>query len=126
MAVTVTIEEVKASFSTDVADPEITLAIDLVSQADECLDRYQVAEAVQKALKLYAIRHALFMQANSGQGALTSQSAPSGASRSFGRWAGRGGSPYWGLLEQTDQTGCLIRLLRKRPNLGAWTVGSGE
>ena len=123
MAATITVEDVKDGFDTDLPDSQITIAITLAGQADQCLDANKVPEDVQSALKLYAARHILYMQSNSGRGGVTSESAPSGASRSYGKWQGKGGSPFYGLIEQLDQYGCVKALFENSQNLWLRSVG---
>lgn len=123
MATTITVADVRDSFDTEASDDEISLAITIISQADDCLDANSVAADVQKALKLYAVRHIITMQSNSGRGTVTSESAPSGASRSYGQWKQDGGSPYWELLKQLDRCGCVVSLLENKQRVSIWSVG---
>ena len=90
------------------------MLIYVVDGADACLDGAGVDENKQHAMKIYAVRHMLTMQANSGKkGTITSQHAPSGASQSFNAWKGAGvnATPYGNLLKQIDSTGCIVGLL---------------
>lgn len=123
MAATITIAEVRDGFDTDLPDSQITIAITLANQADACLDANAVPDDVQSALKVYAARHVLYLQSNSGRGGVTSESAPSGASRSYGKWSGKGGSPFYGLIEQLDQYGCIKALFENSQNLWLRSVG---
>lgn len=123
MAATITIADVKDGFDTDLPDSQITIAITLANQADACLDKNAVPDDVQSALKVLAARHILSLQANSGRGEITSQSAPSGASQSFGRWQGKGGSPFYGLIEQLDKYGCIKALFENNAGLLMRSVG---
>lgn len=122
MAVTITLEDVKAGFSTTMEDPEIMLAISLANSADACLDANVDSEDIQKALKLYSVWHILFMQANNGRGEVDRESAPSGASRSFSG-APKNGSPYLDLLKQLDKSGCLTSLFENQNRLSFRSVG---
>lgn len=123
MAATITIDDVKDGFDTDLPDSQITIAITLANQADACLDSNAVPDDLQSALKVLAARHVLYLQSNSGRGGVTSESAPSGASRSYGKWTGDGGSPYFGLIEQMDRTGCISALFENKANLWLRSVG---
>lgn len=123
MAATITIADVKDGFDTDLPDSQLQIAITLANQADACLDANGVPDDLQSALKVLAARHIAYMQSNSGRGGVTSESAPSGASRSYGRWTGNGGSPYYGLIEQMDQTGCIKALFENQANLWLRSVG---
>jgi len=122
MAVTITVEEVKDGFVTSVPDAEIQIVIDVIAEADACLDKNSVSDNMQRLLKLYAIRHMLWVQSNEGRGSVTSESAPSGASRSYGQWRGDG-SPYWGTLKQLDRTGCVRAILDNTANLYFGSIG---
>lgn len=126
MAVTITIDEVKDGFDTSASDDEINLAITIIDQAGACLDRNSVPDDIQRALKLYGVRHIMVMQDNSGRGTVTSETAPNGASRSYGQWKGAEGTPYRGLLNQLDRYGCVTSLLDNSNKLGVWSVGGGR
>lgn len=125
MAATITAAEVKSGFSTSVPDSEINLWITLVDQADTCLDANSVAPNIQKALKLTAVRHLLWGQSNQGKGTVTSESAPSGASRSYGRWSGDG-SPYWEMLKMSDMTGCVRKIIDNKRQLQFMSIGGSH
>ncbi len=122
MAVTITPTEVKDGFETSAPDSEISLWITLVDQADTCLDANSVADDIQKILKLTAVRHLLWGQSNSGRGSVTSQTAPSGASQSFGQWKGYG-SPYWDTLKMADVTGCVRSVIDNKVQMQFMTIG---
>jgi hypothetical protein len=127
MAVSISACDVKKGFTTSIPDVEINLLIEIVSEADACLDAAGVSDDRQQILKTYAVRHMLQMQANNGQGSLTGQTAPSGASRSFSAWKGVGvnATPFGNLLKQLDKTGCIVDLLENDgPNLAAMAVGN--
>jgi hypothetical protein len=126
MAVTITVEEVKNGFATTVPDDEIQILIEIVSEADACMDTAGVSDDRQRMLKIYAVRHMCFMQSGGGKGNVTSQSAPSGASQSFSSWKGVGvnASPYGNLLKQLDKSGCVVGLLENDgPQLAIMSVG---
>lgn len=110
MAVTITIEEVRDGFDTAAGDTEVQMAIDFVSTADECLDANEVPDNTQRALKLQGTRHMLAMQAGGGRGEITSQTAPSGASQSYGKYAGDYGTSYGETLRMMDKTRCVSSL----------------
>ena len=122
MAVTITATEVKDGFTTSVPDAEVDLWITLVNQADTCLDKNKVADDIQRILKLTAVRHLLWGQSNQGRGTVTSESAPSGASRSYGQWKGEG-SPYWDTLKMADVTGCVRGVIDNKSQLRFMNVG---
>lgn len=122
MATTITISDIKDGFTTSLSDDQINLAIAVVDQANTCLDANSVSSDIQKALKIYGARHILSMQANSGRGEVTSESAPSGASRSF---ASRkvDSSPFYSLLKQLDKYGCVIGQLENEARISIRSVG---
>lgn len=126
MAVVITVEDVKDGFATTVPDSEIEMLIEIVDGADACLDAAAVTDARQRALKIYAVRHMLQMQANGGKGAVRSESAPSGASRSYSGWAGGDGllsTSFGSLLKQLDTTGCVTGILENSSNVMILSVG---
>lgn len=126
MAAVITANDVTHGFSTTVPHDEIELLIEVVSAADDCLDANSVPESKQKILKIYAVRHMLTMQANSGAGIVKSRTAPSGASQSFATWQGQGvqGTSYGALLKQLDVYGCVVSILENDTNkVGIYSVG---
>ena len=125
MAATITAADVKDGFATTVSDTEIDLLISVVSEADACMDAAGVSDERQRVLKIYAVRHMLSMQSNGGRGNVTSESAPSGASRSYSAWKGVGvnATPYGSMLKQLDVNGCVVRLLENTVNLSIMSVG---
>ena len=127
MAAVITVTDVKNGFSTTVPDDEIQMLIYVVDGADACLDGNSVPENKQRAMKIYAVRHMLTMQANDGKGTITSEHAPSGASRSYSAWKGVGvnATPYGNLLKQIDSTGCIVRLLENTQQMAFMSVGGG-
>jgi hypothetical protein len=126
MAVVITVDDVKEGYATTVPDSEIEMLIEIVDGADACLDAAAVPDARQRALKIYAVRHMLQMQANGGKGAVRSESAPSGASRSYSGWAGGDGlmsTSFGSLLKQLDTTGCVTGILENTGNVMILSVG---
>jgi hypothetical protein len=126
MAVVITVSDVKAGFATTVSDSEIEMLIEIVDGADACLDAAVVPDARQRALKIYAVRHMLQMQANGGKGTVRSESAPSGASRAYSGWAGGDGlmsTSFGSLLKQLDTTGCVTGILENDGNVMILSVG---
>lgn len=126
MSVTITVDDVKNGFSTTVPDDEIQVLIEIVSEADACMDAAGVSDDRQRMMKIYAVRHMCYMQTNGGRGNVTSQTAPSGASQSFSAWKGVGvnASPYGNLLKQLDKSGCVVGLLENDgPQLAIMSIG---
>ena len=82
MATFITVADVK-DFCADagsLSDPAIQIYIDMVNQADVCLDLTLVIDAVQKFLKLNAVCHYI---AKAGGGQVKSERDMDGASVSF-------------------------------------------
>jgi len=126
LAAVITYDDVVSGFSTTVSEEEINLLIEIVDEADLCLDGASVSESKQKIMKIYAVRHMLWMQSNGGKGNVTSEHAPSGASRSYSAWKGVGvnSSPYGASLSQLDSSGCLIGLIESDGNyLAIMSIG---
>lgn len=109
MAVTITLEEVKA-FGVTAPDVLIEAWIDLLTDADACLDARNVSDNTQRLLKLYAIGHMGTLNAG---GQIRSQSAPSGASRSFAVPTGQGinSTTHGATLKSLDRYGCIVGML---------------
>lgn len=110
MAVVITAEDLEGY---GITGPPALIAdlIAVMSQADDCLDANGVPEATQRLLKVYAIGH-LVTQSSGGQ--IKSQTAPSGASRSFS--TPTEGTGWLDMLKGMDAHGCMIGLVeRKRP-----------
>jgi hypothetical protein len=126
MAAVITVEDVKNGYATTVPDSEIQMLIDIVDGADACLDANSIPEATQKALKIYAVRHMLQLQANAGKGSVRSESAPSGASRSYSGYSGGEGlssTAYGSMLLQLDTTGCVTGILQNTGSVSFMSVG---
>ena len=127
MAVTITSSQVKADFPTDVNDTEIDMLIAFINGADVCLDLNTVAANTVTALKLYAVRHMLTMQAGAGRGTVRSEGAPSGASRAFNARQNTSGSllesSYGSLLKQMDVFGCVTNLMGNTARVDLMSVG---
>lgn len=119
--------DIKDGFETDAGDPEIQSLIDfVVSGSSKCLEANSVPEATQDLLITYAVRHILSLTNAGGRGVVTSERAPSGASRSFGSWQGKGldSTRYGSLLMQMDRYGCARASLEHNAKLAFFTVKS--
>lgn len=127
MAVEIGPYDVRNGFETDLPTTEIGAVITVISsQVDSCLDVNEVPEETQRVLKTYAVRHVLIMQANSGRGMITRESAPSGASRGFDGRRSDYGSVYRELLEQLDAWGCVTTALDNENNVYLRAVGGRQ
>lgn len=114
--------DVRDSFDTSLSDEEVQSVINATGGILECLQKKGAPPDVARLVYLYAVRHLLFLQNNSGRGGVRSESAPSGASRSFFGDSTGDSSPYVSLLKTLDQWGCTRRLV-KRPGLMLMSVG---
>lgn len=127
MATAITYAEVIDGFSTSVPESEVDLLIAAIDQADTCLDNNSVAANVQKALKLAGVRHLLTLMGSSasGKGAVSSETSPSGASRSYR--APQGGSladtSYGAMLKQLDKYGCVVNQIENQARLSIRSIG---
>lgn len=125
MAVIITVEDV-AGYGIRAPEVVIDGLIAMMMQVDDCLDANDVPEDMQRLLKLYAIGHMATLVTG---GQIRSQSAPSGASRSFAVPTGIGlASTSWGaLLKSMDKWGCLSALLTNdEPKPMILSVGPGR
>lgn len=117
---TITPEDVKAGFAIDVDDSVIQMYIDVIAESQECMIKKGVPVGTGKLLQVLAVRHLLLQGLNEGRGAVKSESAPSGASRSF---VGDGKGQL-NLLTQMDKWGCVSRLISQPgARAGFWVVG---
>jgi len=109
MAAQITLTDVKALMAElgfTVPDAVLNLLMTKVSKADPCLDGAGYDDETQTLMKLYAV---VRLAALSGARKLSSESAPSGASRSFAYDA----AGTLGLYQQIlgwDTSGCLSSL----------------
>lgn len=128
MAAIIYASDVTNGFTTTVVDDEIDLLIGIVDGADACLDAANVSTSTQTILKIYAVRHMLQLQANGGKGAVKSERAPSGASRSYSDWQGKGleSTSYGSLLNQLDSTGCIAGIIDNSSNVSLMVIGRND
>lgn len=112
--------DVTSGFQAGASDEDVTFSIALMDGANACLEKNNVPESSGKALKIYGARHILTMQAGGG---VRSESAPSGASRTY---ADVGASSYGKLLIQADRWGCVTGLLENDRRTSLWVVGRGR
>jgi len=128
MATAITYADVTNGFTTSVPEAEVALYITVIDQADTCLDANSVASDVQKALKIAGVRHMLVLAgaSASGKGAVTSESAPSGASRSYKAPDGGSGlmaTSYGALLKQLDKHGCVVNQIENQVRQQIRSIG---
>lgn len=127
MAETITASDVTDGYTTSIPTAEIELMISVVDGADACLDANSVPADTQTLLKIYGVRHMLALMDNSGRGQATSESAPSGASRSFSQWATSGqgltSTRYGALLKQLDRYGCVTAVIDNATGMQLRSVG---
>ena len=120
------VEDVKGGFPTTVGDDEIQMLIDMLDRSDACFSANNVPEEDVRLLKIYAVRHFLQLQSNSGRGQVTSESAPSGASRSFASWSqgkGLNATQYGVMIKQLDRFGCIRGVIENDQSLVLMSVG---
>lgn len=114
MAVVITVADVKQlPAAASIPDAIISGYIAVVDQADACLDANSVPDDVQTALKLNAVWHLVEL---SLRGGVTSESSPTGASRSYTMSQGLASTPYGQILQTIDQYGCVTGLVSKTGN----------
>lgn len=66
MAATITTQDVKEFYPNGFPDSVIQRYIDVLAQADACLDANNVSEPQQALVKLYAVAHMMSMQLGGG------------------------------------------------------------
>ena len=76
--------------------------------ADACMTAKGVPAALGKTLKIYLVKHVLQLERG---GSVSSETAVSGASRSFATVSGLQGTSYGKLLSQMDKAGCVLALI---------------
>lgn len=124
MAAQITLEDVKpmmAELGFTVPDSLLTLLLSQVSGVSACMDGAGYSDDLQKLLLIYAV---LRLAALSGARKISSQTAPSGASRSFAYDSAR--TDY--LLKQIrawDSHGCLSGLPMSSKSVGFFDVVGG-
>lgn len=124
MAAQITLEDVKplmAELGFSVPDSVVSLLLEQANGASACMDGAGYADGLQKLLLIYAVTR---LAALSGARKISSQSAPSGASRSF--TYDSAGTDY--LLKQIrawDKNGCLSGLPLSSNSVGFFDVVGG-
>ena len=96
MAIVISVADIKdfCAEAASLSDATIQIYIDMVNQADECLDLNLIITAVQKFLKLNAVCHYI---AKAGGGQVKSERDMDGASVSFETYVTEG----YGLVSTT-------------------------
>lgn len=124
MAAQITLEDVKplmAELGFTVPDAVLQLLIEQVSAASACMDGAGYSESLQKLLLIYA---AARLAALSGARKISSQSAPSGASRSF-TYDSAGTDHLYKQILVWDTNGCLGGLPIAGNSVGFFDVIGG-
>lgn len=124
MAAQITLEDVKpliAELGFTVPDAVLQLLIDQVSAASACMDGAGYSESLQKLLLIYA---AARLAALSGARKISSQSAPSGAARSF-TYDSAGTDHLYKQILAWDTNGCLGGLPIAGNSVGFFDVIEG-
>lgn len=124
MAAQITLGDVKplmAELGFTVPDAVLQLLIEQVSAASACMDGAGYSESLQKLLLIYA---AARLAALSGARKISSQSAPSGASRSF-TYDSAGTDHLYKQILAWDTNGCLCSLPISGVAVGFFDVVGG-
>jgi len=124
MAAQITLDDVKpliAELGFTVPDAVLQLLIEQVNAASACMDGAGYSESLQKLLLIYA---AARLAALSGARKISSQSAPSGASRSF-TYDSAGTDYLYTQILDWDKNGCLSGLPLSGAKVGLFMVVGG-
>ncbi|ADU69433.1 hypothetical protein [Pantoea sp. At-9b] len=124
MAAQITLSDVKplmAELGFTVPDVVLQLLIDQVNATSSCMDGAGYSESLQKLMLIYA---AARLAALSGARKIASQSAPSGASRSF-TYDSAGTDYLYKQLLAWDTNGCLGGLPIAGASVGFFDVVGG-
>jgi len=124
MAAQITLDDVKpmmAELGFTVPDDLLTLLLEQVSDASACMDGAGYSDNLQKLMLIYAV---LRLAALSGARKISSQSAPSGASRSF-VYDSAGTDNLYSQLLAWDKNGCLSQLPLSGSSVGFFDVVGG-
>lgn len=124
MAAQITLDDVKplmAELGFTVPDTVLQLLLDQVSAVSVCMDGAGYTESLQKLLLIYA---AARLAALSGARKIASQSAPSGASRSF-TYDSSGTDHLYRQILAWDTNGCLGGLPISGVSVGFFDVVRG-
>lgn len=124
MAAQITLDDVKplmAELGFTVPDTVLQLLLDQVSAVSVCMDGAGYTEGLQKLLLIYA---AARLAALSGARKIASQSAPSGASRSF-TYDSSGTDHLYRQILAWDTNGCLGGLPISGVSVGFFDVVRG-
>lgn len=119
MAATITIQQVKDFANTGVADSIIQIYIDMLAQADQCLDASGISEPQQMILKLTAVSYLLTMQTGGG---IKSETDMDGESVTFKD--SKSSSNSLDLLRGLDGYSCISPYIDK-PKRYAASINSG-
>ncbi|ALV92422.1 MULTISPECIES: DUF7370 family protein [Pantoea] len=124
MAAQITLGDVKplmAELGFTVPDAVLQLLLDQVNATSTCMDGAGYSESLQKLMLIYA---AARLAALSGARKIASQSAPSGASRSF-TYDSSGTDYLYRQLLSWDTNGCLAGLPLSGVSVGFFEVVGG-
>lgn len=124
MAAQITLTDVKAFMAElgfTVPDSVLNLLIAQVNKSDDCMDGAGYDDTTQTLLKLYAV---VRLAALSGARKISSQSAPSGASRSFA-YDSAGTDNLYSQILSWDTNECLSELPLSGKSVGFFDVVGG-
>jgi len=124
MAAQITIEDVKplmAELGFSLPDALLSLILEQANPTSECMDGAGYSDSLQKLLLIYAVSR---LAALSGARKISSQSAPSGASRSFA-YDSKGTDYLYKQIQAWDTNGCLGGLPLASNAVGFFDVVGG-
>lgn len=121
---TITIDDIKpmmADLGFTLPDAVLTLLVEQANAVSSCMDGAGYSDSLQKLLLIYA---AVRLAALSGARKISSQSAPSGASRSFA-YDSAGTDYLYKQIRAWDTNGCLGDLPLSSKSVGFFDVVGG-
>ncbi|MBV4366286.1 hypothetical protein KUE00_06505 [Erwiniaceae bacterium CMYE1] len=125
MAAQITLDDIKpfiAELGFTVPDALLTLLTEQVSGVSACMEGAGYSENLQKLLLIYAVAR---LAALSGARKIASQSAPSGASRSF-TYDSAGTDHLYSQILDWDKNGCFSDLPLSGNKVGLFMVVGGR
>lgn len=125
MAEQITIQDVRDFTGTALPDSLIQAYIDIIDEADDCLDSNNVPAARQTLLKLNGVGYLISI--NSSSNDVQSLSGPLGDSITFRQDSTTlSRNPYGQQLLTLDRTGCIIGLFSNDDGVMVLVLGGDE
>lgn len=116
----ITVAQVLDGISTGASEADIAGLIAVVDQADACLTSNSVGALLGRQLKILGVRH--LAQSAADRGAVVSERAVSGASRTYAERKG-GETGHLATLRSIDQYGCVMSVLNRNARVQFRAVG---